>query len=35
MINVKKQFTRDIILNRYADGEWLTAEELQFMANTS
>lgn len=26
---------KDHLLDRYADGEWLTAEELKLLANTS
>ena len=32
---MKKSMQRDALLDRYAEGEWLTAEELKFLANTS
>lgn len=31
----RKTNQREILLNRYADGEYLTAPELEFLANTS
>ncbi|EDK31720.2 IQ calmodulin-binding motif protein (macronuclear) [Tetrahymena thermophila SB210] len=35
IIEMKKSMQRDHLLDRYADGEWLTAEELKLLANTS
>ena len=32
---MKKNMTRESLLDRYAEGEWLTSEELKFLANTS
>ncbi|CAD8158110.1 unnamed protein product [Paramecium pentaurelia] len=34
-LNEKKKQQREHILNKYTDGEFLTAQELQFLANTS
>ncbi|EGR30598.1 IQ calmodulin-binding motif family protein, putative [Ichthyophthirius multifiliis] len=35
IINMKKQMQRDHLLNKYAEGENLTIEELKLLANTS